>query len=194
VTRAREFPVPCGAPKCPTHLEPMPWSSEAVFPPLCQDQRYNEDLERKLRRRDSQSSDGGAEMCDSTRSSDQSTVHWDEQETMLPLPLPHVQDPTSYSHHDAETVFGIEEITLILDVLSQAPPKKSGQAIRAGLLASGHPLFRSWLASVSSDVEALRYRMTPRSHATSQLLNQVKAEPSTRRITVERLSSDQDTR
>jgi hypothetical protein len=113
---------------------------------------------------------------------------------MLTLQLPNIQDPISYSCHDSEIVLGIEDIKLILDFLSKDPPKKSGQAISAGLLASGHPLFRSWLASVISDVEALRYSMTARSNATSQIFNQVKAEPSTLRITVERLSSDQDTR
>jgi hypothetical protein len=63
-----------------------------------------------------------------------------------------------------------------------------------GRLASGPPLFRFWLASVISDVEARRYSMTPRSNATSQILNQVKAELSTLRITGERLSSDKAAR
>ena len=63
-----------------------------------------------------------------------------------------------------------------------------------GLLASGRARFRVRLASVISDVEARRDSMTTPSQAMSQILTQVKAELSTLRVKVERLSSDTDAR
>jgi hypothetical protein len=115
-----------------------------------------ENLTMKLRRQGSRRNLGWNDMFDSNRPNDKPTLRWDAKENTLTLRLLDVRDPTSTSYHDYEIILHIEDITRILDFLSQEPLRKSGRALSEGLIASSHPLFRLMLSSLISDFETLR--------------------------------------